>query len=316
VWAVAAGVDADIVVNVQGDEPLLPGSVVDALVDALLTDASADVSTPVVASSRLVAASPDIVTVARDESGAALYFSRAVIPFGADPVWRHIGVYAFRKPALDRFVHSAPTKLEMTEKLEQLRALSLGLRITAVEVGVVTRAVDRAEDISAVEGILAGTKRTTTDIRLVILDVDGVLTDGRIRYLGDDSQLVDFDVKDGFGVVSMRAAGIDVAFLSSRDSPALRRRARELGIEHVRAGVTDKVHELRQLARQLGIELSQVCYAGDDDPDVPVMAVVGLSVAPADASLAATAQASIVLRNQGGRGAVRELADLLLEHRS
>jgi YrbI family 3-deoxy-D-manno-octulosonate 8-phosphate phosphatase len=315
VWAVAADRDADIVVNVQGDEPLLPGSLVDALVGRLNTDPTYDIATPVVAVTRRSAASPDVVTVARDDMGAALYFSRSTIPHGAESVWRHIGVYAYRKPALERYVGSAPTGLELTEKLEQLRALSLGMRIAAVEVDAVMHAVDRPEDVPIVERLLSGAAAPGAAVRLVVLDVDGVLTDGRIQYVGDDAQLVAFDVKDGYGIVSLLAAGIDVALLSARDSPALRHRARELGIEHVRAGVGDKAVELESLCRDLGVDLREVCVAGDDDPDVALMAKAGTSAAPADASPAARAQASIVLHERGGRGAVRELADLLLARR-
>lgn len=154
VWAAAADDPADIVVNVQGDEPLLPGSVIDLLVQRLRTDATFAVSTPVVAVTRRSAEAPDIVTVARDETGNACYFSRSTIPFGADPVWRHIGVYAYRKQALERFVHAAPSLLEQTEKLEQLRALSLGLRIVAVETDVIVHAVDRPADVAIVERAL------------------------------------------------------------------------------------------------------------------------------------------------------------------
>src|SRR5207244_10810513 len=109
--------------------PLVPGSVVDALVEQLATRPSYDISTPVVAVSRMTAASPDVVTVACDEAGTALYFSRSVIPFGADPVWRHIGVYAYRKVALQRYVRSLPTQIGTTAKLEPLRALSLAVGI-------------------------------------------------------------------------------------------------------------------------------------------------------------------------------------------
>ena len=103
-----------------------------------------------------------------------------------------------------------------------------------------------------------------------------------------------------------------MAIISSRDSPALHHRARELGINHVRVGVSDKVAELRDLSAALGVPLRQVCYVGDDDPDVPAMGLAGVSAAPPDAASAPRAQAAIQLHGRGGRGAVRELADLLL----
>jgi len=310
VWAAVAERPADVVVNVQGDEPLVPGAMVDAIVQGLLADARFDIATPVVAVSRAEAASPDVVTVARDADGTAHYFSRSTIPSGADPVWRHLGLYAYRKDAMARFVQAAPTELERTEKLEQLRALSLGLRIAAIEVTGATHAVDRPDDVAVVERVLRGEPPTT--IRAVVLDVDGVLTDGRIQYPGDGDQLLSFDVKDGFGIAALLRAGVQVAFLSARDSAALRRRAAELGVAHVRAGVPDKAAALVELVADLGVRLAEVCVVGDDDPDVPLMELAGMSAAPADAAPAARSAARIVLANAGGRGAVRELADRLL----
>lgn len=313
VWAAIAAVEASVVVNVQGDEPLLPASVVDALV-AELEDDLFDLATPVIGVSRLAAASPDVVTVARDDDGTARYFSRSTIPHGADPVWRHIGVYAYQRAALERFVAAPPSALEQIEKLEQLRALSLGLRIAAVEVDTHTHAVDRPEDIAVVERVLGGISLDAgvVDVQLLVLDVDGVLTDGRISYVGDEEQHMSFDVKDGHGIVALRRAGIEVALITGRDSPAMRRRAAELGIVNVCAGIDDKAAELRRLSGALDVPLGAVCYIGDDEPDLPAMALAGVSAAPADATPAVRAAATIVLGHAGGQGAVRELADLLL----
>ncbi len=311
VWAAASSLDASIVVNVQGDEPLLPGGVLDALVQQLEADPEADIATPVVACPRARALSPDIVTVARDEAGRAWYFSRSPIPWGADPVWRHVGVYAFRAEALRRFVGAPPTALEQVERLEQLRALSLGLRIVATPVDAPCLAVDRPEDVLAVERRLLGQTEPPA-VRLVVLDVDGVLTDGRIVYPGEADQVLSFDVKDGYGVVALIRAGVKVAILSARDSKALRRRAQELGIVEVRAGVEDKAAALARLSEDLGIPLDQACYLGDDEPDLVAMGMVGVSAAPADAVASVRARAAIPLQANGGRGAVRELAELIL----
>lgn len=316
VWAAAGGAGLDVLVNVQGDEPLLSAAVIDALVERL-GDPAFDLSTPVVSAPRASALSVDAVTVARDEHGRALYFSRQVIPHGADPVWRHIGVYAWRTPALERFVAQPPTTLERSEKLEQLRALSLGLRIAAVEVHGRTHAVDRPEDVPVVERLLGAGDEADggrpSRVRLVVLDVDGVLTEGRISYLGDEEQLMSFDVKDGHGIKSLLDAGVQVAVMSKRDSPALRRRARELGITSVHAAVADKGQELTALADALGVPLAEVCFVGDDRPDLPAMALAGLSAAPLDAVAEVREAAAVRLQRPGGRGAVRELADLLLD---
>jgi 3-deoxy-manno-octulosonate cytidylyltransferase (CMP-KDO synthetase) len=313
VWAAVRDLDVDIVVNVQGDEPLLPGRVVDALVERL-HDERFDIATPVVAAPRLAVASRDVVTVAREDDGTARYFSRATIPYGADPVWQHIGVYAYRRAALERFVSAPTSVLERVERLEQLRALAIGLRVAAVEVEAATHAVDRPVDVAVVERALAGqgSHPSVAGVRLVVLDVDGVLTDGRISYVGDAEQHMSFDVKDGHGVVALLAAGIQVAVISGRDSPAMRRRTAELGIEHVCAGVVDKAAELTELSARLSVPLAATCFVGDDEPDLPAMAVAGLSAAPADAAPGVRALATVVLARPGGRGAVRELADLLL----
>lgn len=155
VWAVAQESSAAIVVNIQGDEPLLGGGVVDALVQRIRAGTDCDITTPVVRTSSATATAPDVVTVARSEDGIAHYFSRSLIPHGADEVWRHIGVYAYRRAALERYVRAPVGHLESSEKLEQLRALSIGLRIAAVEVDATTHAVDRPEDVGVVERLLA-----------------------------------------------------------------------------------------------------------------------------------------------------------------
>ena len=319
VWEAAAPFPAEIVVNLQGDEPLLPPAVLDALVDRLVADPSLDMATPAVAASRAAAHPADVVTLACDDDGTARYFSRSVIPWGADPVRRHIGVYAYRRGALQRFVAAGPSALERAEGLEQLRALDLGLRIGVVDVQGVLHAVDRPADVAGVERLLTPGPSPSLPaagpagpVRLVVLDADGVLTDGRISYLGDGAQLVSFDVKDGQGIVALRTAGVEVAVLSARDSPALRHRAAELGIAHVRLSVVDKAGELAALAAATGTALAEVCYVGDDVADLAPMALCGLSAAPADAVESVRQAAAIVLAHPGGRGAVRELADLLL----
>lgn len=311
VWAAIKAEPFDVVVNVQGDEPLLAAAAVDSLIDALERSPGHDIATLVVAQPRHRARSADEVTVAVDESGTALYFSRETIPHGADPVWRHVGVYAYRKGALERFVAAPPAVLEQAERLEQLRALALQLRILAVPAEVVLQAVDRPADVARVEQLLRGGK-PAVDIALVALDADGVLTDGSIAYLPSGEQLVTFDVKDGHGIKELQLRGIAVAVVSGRDSPALRLRCRELGIEHLRLGVTDKRAELADLCEQLGIRPDQVCFVGDDLPDLAAFAFCGLSAAPSDAVAEVRAAAAIALRAPGGRGAVRELADRLL----
>ncbi|HUO95464.1 MAG TPA: HAD hydrolase family protein [Steroidobacteraceae bacterium] len=153
-------------------------------------------------------------------------------------------------------------------------------------------------------------------IRLLVLDVDGVLTDGRLWFGADGEQLKAFHVRDGVGIKDVQAAGIEVAILSGRTSPAVARRAAELGIRHVRQGCADKAEAFRRLAQELGIAPQATACIVDDTPDLPLMALVALPVAVADAHAAVIGAAQHVTRAAGGAGAVREVCDLLLAARA
>ena len=152
-------------------------------------------------------------------------------------------------------------------------------------------------------------------VRLLVLDVDGVLTDGRLHIGADGEHVKVFHVRDGSGLVALRRAGIAVAIISGRESGAVTRRAQELGIEHVLQGVGDKGPALDALLARLGVEAAAVGCVGDDTPDVPMLERAGLAVAVADAHAAAKAAAHWVTTRPGGHGAVREVCDLLLDAR-
>jgi 3-deoxy-D-manno-octulosonate 8-phosphate phosphatase (KDO 8-P phosphatase) len=152
-------------------------------------------------------------------------------------------------------------------------------------------------------------------IRLLVLDVDGVLTDGRLFISAAGEELKVFHVRDGAGVVAVQRAGVTVAIISGRDSPAVRRRAEELGIRHVFQGVSDKGAQLDRLAAELGVAAEETACVGDDTPDAPMLRRAGLAVAVADAHPALLASAHWVTQSNGGHGAVREVCDLLLSAR-
>ncbi|HUF90271.1 MAG TPA: 3-deoxy-manno-octulosonate cytidylyltransferase [Gemmatimonadota bacterium] len=147
---------AQVVVNVQGDEPLLEPDAIDAAVRALRDDPGADVST---LARRLRsgerADDPNLVKVAVTDAGRALYFSRSPVPHGAAPTV-HVGLYAYRRAAFDRFAAAAPTRLERTERLEQLRALEIGLSISVVPYDSRSIGVDSPGDVARVEAELSG----------------------------------------------------------------------------------------------------------------------------------------------------------------
>jgi len=152
-------------------------------------------------------------------------------------------------------------------------------------------------------------------VRLLALDVDGVLTDGRIYLSGAGEELKVFHVRDGSGLVAVQRAGIAVAIVSGRDSAAVRRRAEELGIGHVRQGVGDKGAGLDQLLAELGVGREATACVGDDTPDLPMLRRAGLAIAVADAHPAVLGMAHWVTPSPGGRGAVRDVCDLLLSAR-
>lgn len=152
-------------------------------------------------------------------------------------------------------------------------------------------------------------------IRLIVSDVDGVWTDGRIIYVGDSGEIKEFNVRDGLGVKIAQRAGIQVAVITSRHSASLERRCRELGITELIQSAADKLEELVKLATRLEIELGEVCYIGDDLPDLAPISVAGFSAAPSDAAAEVLDAVKWRLKSAGGRGAFRELVEHILRER-
>ena len=150
-------------------------------------------------------------------------------------------------------------------------------------------------------------------IRALVLDVDGVLTDGRIYLDGRGHELKVFNTKDGHGLRKAAAAGIAVCWISGRTSPATARRAKELGIPYCFQGVRDKGVRIARLARRLRLGRAEIAAMGDDEPDLPLFEAAGLSACPADAARAARRAATLRMRAPGGAGAVREFIEIILK---
>jgi 3-deoxy-D-manno-octulosonate 8-phosphate phosphatase (KDO 8-P phosphatase) len=148
--------------------------------------------------------------------------------------------------------------------------------------------------------------------RLLILDVDGVMSDGLIYMGNSGEELKAFNVRDGYGIRCALTSGIEVAIITGRKAKLLVDRCETLGITHLYQGQSDKLLAFRDLLDKLAVTPEQVAYVGDDLIDWPVMAEVGLSVAVADAHPLLIPRADYVTRINGGRGAVREVCDLLL----
>ncbi len=153
-------------------------------------------------------------------------------------------------------------------------------------------------------------------VRLVIFDVDGVFTDGRLFYSPEGEELKVFHVRDGVGVKALAREGIEMAVISGRASDAVTLRMGELGIPRVFQGDHDKVPLFHDILDDLGVGPEETAFLGDDLPDLPVLEKVGLAACPADAHDRVKENCHWVGRARGGRGAVREFCDFLIESRN
>ncbi len=155
-------------------------------------------------------------------------------------------------------------------------------------------------------------KQRAARIKLVVFDVDGVFTDGRLYYAADGESLKVFHVHDGQGVKRLLRHGVQLAVISGRESVAVTRRMQDLGIAHVFQGDEHKLPIFERLLHKLSLKADQVAFVGDDLPDLPLLKAAGLGIAVANALPEVKAAAQHVTTARGGRGAVREVCDLIL----
>ena len=153
-------------------------------------------------------------------------------------------------------------------------------------------------------------------IKLLLMDCDGVLTDGRIWLISDGDDQKGFHTRDGLGLELFHKAGLSSGVISGRSSAAVERRARDLGMMHVRLGCNDKLSAFSEIITSTSISSNQVAFIGDDLNDIPLMSRAGLAIAVADASSETLAKAHYVTRTLGGHGAVREVVELILKAQS
>jgi 3-deoxy-D-manno-octulosonate 8-phosphate phosphatase (KDO 8-P phosphatase) len=165
---------------------------------------------------------------------------------------------------------------------------------------------------SVVGRINAEVRARIEKVKMLGLDVDGVMTDGRLFYNDDGTETKAFDVRDGHGIKMLQHAGMEVFLISGRSCPMVAKRAADLGISEITQGVRDKVPVLEALLSKKGLQEDQVAFMGDDVVDLPVMTRVGLAIAVADASEHLFDSAHYVTLAPGGRGAVREVVELVL----
>ncbi|MBC8175908.1 MAG: HAD-IIIA family hydrolase [Deltaproteobacteria bacterium] len=156
-------------------------------------------------------------------------------------------------------------------------------------------------------------KEKSASIKLLILDVDGVLTDGRITLNERGEEVKSFDVKDGLGLKMLMSTGVEVVIITGRKSMVVEHRAKELGIDEVWQGIKDKRALSRKIIEEKGLEKNEVCCIGDDLPDLAMFMEAGLRIAVADGVEEVREEADFVTKKKGGCGAVREACEWILK---
>lgn len=314
---------ADLYVNLQGDEPLVRSEDIALLVNGMYSYPDIQVGTLCHPISAEEAVDPNCVKVVLAAGGDALYFSRAPIPYPrkADEAYylKHVGVYAYRRDVLAEYSRIKRPMLEKTEMLEQLRLIHAGIRITAFKVAPTGPGVDTPECLERVRAVLSGLPEpeppSLANVRLVITDVDGVLTDGGLFYDGNGECLKKFNSRDGLGMRLLEYCDIQTAVVSGRDSAALRRRIKDLRISLCRFGARNKGADCREIMQAAGVTADRTVFIGDDSIDLSAFDACHFSFATADAPDYVKAAARETLTLGGGQGAFREVVDKILKAR-
>ena len=155
-------------------------------------------------------------------------------------------------------------------------------------------------------------RERAANIRMLVLDVDGVLTDGKLYFDHAGGEMKAFNTRDGMGIKILQRFGIEVAVITGRKSEAVAQRMSQLGVQHVYQGREDKLNAFLHLLEKTGLDTQQICFAGDDWIDLPVLLRVGLAVSVADAENRVKEQVHWITSRNGGDGAVREICNLIL----
>ena len=150
-------------------------------------------------------------------------------------------------------------------------------------------------------------------IKLLLLDVDGVMTDNRLIYGDDGQEYKAFYTRDGHGMVMLQKSGIDIGIITGRKSQLVENRMRDLKVKHLYQGVPDKLPTFLELVEKLSLRMSEVAYVGDDILDLPILKRVGLSVTPADGDQEVKARVDYISQFKGGQGCVREVCEIIMK---
>ena len=320
---VAELVSSDIYINVQGDEPLIRPEDIDLVADAMMNDSSCKVATLCHPIELEDAINPNVVKVIRTHSGNALYFSRSLIPFGRDhdahaDYFKHIGLYGYTRSMLKTYKCLPDSRLEDLEKLEQLRILEADIPIKVILTDKTGPGVDTPVCLEKVKDILFGKLQKVSNnyplkkIKLLISDVDGVLTTGHLEYTSEGEHCKKFHARDGLGVKMLQHCGVTVAVASGKESAALKKRLDDLGIDIFVIGESDKNAACKEIMKRTGLKPEETAYIGDDTLDLAGFSACSFSFAVADAPEYIKRASSCALKTKGGEGAFREAAEIIL----
>ena len=322
------GISAEIYLNVQGDEPLIAPSSVGTVIELYRRSVPSGVD---VATVYLEGATPKqeastaVVHLVPTQNERIMTLSRLPVPCGFQAAYRrniHVGLYAYSPAALERFASRSPGPVELSESIELMRFLEHGEAVACAPVIEPSIGVDYPDDIVRAEAMLQGSNPTAeslsqrlADVRLLTLDVDGVLTDGGLYYTEAGDVMRRFQVQDGMGIKRLIASGVEVAFVSQSATAAIQARAQALGISRCLIGVSDKLVAVGDLCRELGFGLKNVAHMGDDVNDIPLLRAVGFAATVPHAVPDVAAVAQWRSTAAGGAGAVRELCEQLIAAR-
>ena len=296
---------ANYYINLQGDEPLIDCIEIEEALNILI-NTNNEIVTICRPISLKEAQDPSRVKVIISDKNKAIYFSRAIVPHNTKTLLEHSGVYLFKKNILSKIESLKPTKLENIESLEQLRWLEAGLSIHISLSKRNSISIDTPKDIIEAERILKIKK-----IKTIVLDVDGVLTNGRILYGNNGEEYKEFSTQDGSAIKRLQNQGYMFAILSGKDSKALRRRASDLNINNIILGVKDKSIGIKSIQKNMNIEKDQCAYVGDDIDDIYAMKSCGWNFAVKNAREEVKHYANEIINRSGGEGAIAELESIL-----
>ena len=298
-------IKSDFIINLQGDEPLVNPMDLSNLYETIKSS-DVDIASICHEVDSLEAEDPSSVKVVFDINQYALYFSRAKIPYRANTFYCHKGIYAFKRSALQKIKSLKSSYLGNLEDLEQLQWLENQMSIKMLISKNKSIGVDTQDDLIKAENALL-----SNNIKGLICDVDGTLTNGLVWYGDNGEELKSFNIKDGSAIKKLLSRGFKVGLLSGRDSVPLRIRAKELGVEFLRFGQADKKKGCLELISEMKLEAVNLAYIGDDENDIACCALIPFSFAVKDCHQNLKKISRFHLNVNGGEGVINGFIEQL-----